>query len=551
LREGKRLIPQSHKAISAGNFYALSAVLVGIALAARLYQIGSQELWLDEAFSCYVATLPNWFKSILIDNNPPLFYLVLRPWTQIAGTSETALRLPAALAGTLLVGLIVWAAREVFNRSVALWAGLVAALAPFQIYYAQQARVYSMLESLLIVTWVLVWRAFATNSWRRWALATAAAAATLYSHYLALLALAPTAVLLLLVRESGRRFRYAVFASASLLLFAPWMLGSFILVHHPAVGTSWIEDMWSETTKLLAIPQSLEIFGLGSQAGFVPMYMGQFSSINFPAPLRYLGLSLLVLFGIVLARTKGEAELGIAGLSTRKAWLVVMLLAPLAALWLISWVKPIYAVGRYDLLAYPAFPLLLGLALYKLQRSLSWQVATLAAAAFLIPVLVKLHLYYNVVEPPEAEPMARILDAGVRDSDVVVFTGLRALPVLYYMGRIGYVWENGYCSNSVKGRRFYCRMYPRVTEQTPAATDTNRLLGSAESARAELADYLPKLDRKTGTFWVVSWGASVGGKVKLPRADQLLFHELEAAGLKRVPDGSNRDLLFQRFSFRE
>lgn len=540
-------MPRRGTAISARTFYSMSAGLVGLALAVRLYQIGMQELWLDEAFSCYVVTLPNWFKTILVDNNPPLYYLVLRAWTWIAGTSEAALRLPAALAGTLLVGLIIWAAREIFNRTVALWAGIAAALAPVQIYYSQQARVYPILDSLLILTWILVWRAFATNSWRRWALASAAAVTTLYSHYLAVFALAPTAVLLLFKQEPGRRRRYAIFAGTSLLLFAPWMLWSFVFVNHPAVGTSWIENVWNETPKLLAIPRSLEIFGLGGQAGLVPMWMGQFSVINFPTPLRLLGLSVLVLFGIALARTWGEHELGILNLSRRKVYLVVLLLTPLAVLWLISWVKPIYAVGRYDILAYPAFPLLLGLALQKLQRGLGWHVAAVAVAAFLLPVLFKLNLYYDVAVPGEAEPMARILDAEVHNGDVVVFTGLRALPVLYYMSRRGYVWENGYCSNANKDLRFYCRMYPRVSEVTPAATDTKRLLGSTETARAELADYLPKLNRKAGTFWVVLWGASPGGKAKIPRADQLLFHELETAGLKPVPDGSGQELLFTRY----
>jgi len=541
------LIHRRGTAIPARTFYFLSAGLVGLALAVRLYQIGGQELWLDEAFSCYVVTLPNWFKTILVDNNPPLYYLVLRAWTWIAGTSEAALRLPTALAGTLLVGLIIWAAREIFNREVALWAGIVAALAPVQIYYSQQARVYPILDSLLILTWILVWRAFATNSWRWWALASAAAVTALYSHYLAILALAPTVVLLFFKQEPGRRRGYAVFAGTSLVLFAPWTLWSFMFVHHPAVGTSWIENVWSETPKLLAIPRSLEILGLGGQAGLVPMWMGQFSVINFPTPLRLLGLSVLVLFGIALARTRGEHELGIPDLGRRKVYLVVLLLAPLAALWLISWVKPIYAVGRYDILVYPAFPLLLGLALQKLQRGLGWHIAAVAVAAFLLPVLVKLNLYYAVAVPGEAEPMARILDAEVHNGDVVVFSGLRALPVLYYMSRRGYVWENGYCSNANKELRFYCRMYPRVSEVTPAATDTRRLLGSTETARAELADYLPKLDRKRGTFWVVLWGASPGGKAKIPRADQLLFRELETAGLKPVPDSSGQELLFIRY----
>ncbi len=550
-RDVQGIITRREKAISPGRFFAWSVGLVALALAVRLYGISAQALSLDEAFSWYVATSPNWFHSILIDNNPPLYYLMLHAWTTMAGTSEIALRVPSALAGTLLVGLIIWAGRRIFNQTVALWAGLIAALAPIQIFYSQQARGYPMLDSILLATWVLVWIAFDANHWWRWALASAAATVAFYSHYLAFFALAPTVVLLLLWRDPARRLRYAASAGASLLSFAPWAFWSFIVVRHPAVGTSWIENAWSETSKFLAIPQSLEIFGFGSEAGYYPLWMGQFGDIVFPGALRFLGILTLIFLGIILFRTRGEERLGIPDLGARKEWLAALLSLPLAALWLISWVKPIYVVGRYDILAYPAFPLLLGLALAKLQRINGRLVVGLTASALLLPVLVKLHFYYNVGDARQARHMAFILDHELRNGDVVLFTGLRGLPVLYEMSRTGYSWQNGFCSNADKGLQFYCRMYPRISEQTPAATNTERLLGSLETAMSELGDYLPKLNLKTGTLWLVLYGRSDRGRLQIPQADQLLLRELSAGGFEEVPDGRSPQLMFLKYKHQE
>jgi len=299
--------------------------------------------------------------------------------------------------------------------------------------------------------------------------------------------------------------RYFASVSAGLLLFAPWLIWSFAPANRPDVGTSWIEDVWSQTPKLLAIPRSLEIFGLGSEAELIPMWMHQFSAIDFPPALRFLGLLALLACPVTVATPRGDANLGIARMALRKTSLAALVLGPLLMLWLISWAKPLYAIGRYDFLAYPAFLLLVGLAFGKLERSQGGIAAAILAAALLIPVTAKIYFYYQAPETAKPRLTARFMDTEVRNGDVVVFTGLRALPVLYYLDRLGYTWENGFCRNLRGGRSFYCRMYPRIAEKTPAA-EPSQLPGSAEAARIELADYLAKIDSQKGTFWVVLSG---------------------------------------------
>ena len=91
--------------------FDMVALLLVVALGAglRLYRIGAQPLWVDEASSLRFArqTLPqlwNW-HSLVDPGNPPLYYSLLHGWL-VFGDSETALRLLSALFGVLTIPLV-------------------------------------------------------------------------------------------------------------------------------------------------------------------------------------------------------------------------------------------------------------------------------------------------------------------------------------------------------------------------------------------------------------------------------------------------------------
>jgi uncharacterized membrane protein len=123
-----------------------------------------QELWLDEAFSFYRATVPGGLRPDVVgDVSPPFYYCLLRGWIPFVGTSEGALRLFSAICGTLFVLAAIWAGCELFTRSVGVWSGGVAALAPLHIYYSQEARTYALLTLLIMLVIILLWRALRTR----------------------------------------------------------------------------------------------------------------------------------------------------------------------------------------------------------------------------------------------------------------------------------------------------------------------------------------------------------------------------------------------------
>ncbi|MCB9139272.1 MAG: glycosyltransferase family 39 protein [Caldilineaceae bacterium] len=123
------------------------ALLVGTAL--RFYALGAKSLWVDEAFSVWLARqsapeLIDWV--VRIDQHPPLYYLLLHVWIRLLGDGPVAVRSLSALAGALTLPVFYLIARRVGpSRRTALPATLLLALSPFHIRYAQEARMYALL----------------------------------------------------------------------------------------------------------------------------------------------------------------------------------------------------------------------------------------------------------------------------------------------------------------------------------------------------------------------------------------------------------------------
>lgn len=124
----------------------LLACVLLLALALRLYRIQAQSLWNDEGTSVALAarSLAAITAGAANDIHPPLYYYLLHFWMQLVGNSELAVRSLSALLGTLLVLLTYALGRFLEGDVTGLLAALFAALSPFQIYYSQEARMYTL-----------------------------------------------------------------------------------------------------------------------------------------------------------------------------------------------------------------------------------------------------------------------------------------------------------------------------------------------------------------------------------------------------------------------
>ncbi len=131
--------------------------IIIVAAALRMLNIGAESLWYDESFTAWLSklSLPKLFEAITGDVHPPLWYLTEWLNVRLLGSSELALRVPAAILGILCV-LLVWRLALLigFQRRTAFIAGLLAAVLPGAIYYSQDARMYPMLS--FFVLWAAI-----------------------------------------------------------------------------------------------------------------------------------------------------------------------------------------------------------------------------------------------------------------------------------------------------------------------------------------------------------------------------------------------------------
>jgi uncharacterized membrane protein len=489
-----------------------AATIVGLAAVLRWYHLGFQELWLDEAFSFHVATTEDFRQALWREYNPPLYYVLQRPWVHFFGESEAALRSISALTGTLFVAAIIWVGREIFNAAVGLWSGALAAVAPMHVYYSQEARAYALLMLAVLLGYVALWRALRSGSGRWWALFSACTLLSLSTHHFAVLVLMPAAFAVLVAPgKHPIRNRVRRFAAASLLGAGPWLawvISGFALKARAEGGHAWIRALWESVPPALAIPKTLEVLALGSQARVIPGFFKQFTYMEFPSPLRLLGLGVLVVLGVSVLVPWGDRRLGIHGLGGRKAWLAGLVLLPLVILWLVSLYRPYYFVGRYDVVAFPAYALVLGLALAKLQRVKRWGplLAPLLALVLLGVLASKLAFYYQAPAASSrlpARPTARAIDALVNHGDLVLLGAWRAMTVNYYLRRLGYERRNGRCENPSTRRIFQCRGLPSESSELGADVDhADRVGFSLEAVREDLREYLEDLGRSGGAVWL-------------------------------------------------
>jgi 4-amino-4-deoxy-L-arabinose transferase-like glycosyltransferase len=545
------------------GWFITAALLVLSALFLRIAEIGKQELWLDEALSFYTTLGPLDFHRMLISEyTPPLYELLLRGWVHLVGRTEVQLRLLSAMFGTLFVAVIMWAGTELFDRRVGLWTGVFAAIAPIHIYYSQETRSYALLLLLLTLTMVLLWRALRTGTAAAWVWATAAATAALYTHYFAVFALLPmTFMILLQSRPRARQgwVRLAAAAFVCVAAYAPIIYWQLIATDHSRSELTWVRMMWEQLPPALAIPKTMEVFWLGSQAGLTNLLHKVYPNVTFPPALRLFGLFCLIGMGIWIAIPWKDAALGISYFRERTIWIWSVLLVPLAALWLISFRQPLYGVGRYDLIAFPGFALLVGLALAKLQSALHGR-RLLAAGliiAILAPIGLKLDRYYRAPPSvPEHRYSARLtaeaLSSEVGNGDVAVLTGLRGLPVMYYLMQRGYSWKEGTCAQSLSGRRFGCRLFPLEIEQTPGTLTPSRIRLERDpgSVRHDVDSLLDGMGQPGGRLWVAFQLAEYSdGDLYVATMDELFVSDLLRRGFRFAPANVPRAMnlfVFQR-----
>ena len=145
----------------------LLAILLGYWL--TIHHLDRFSFWLDEALTPRRAesSLLDVLRNVIYvqdeptqDTHPQLYFLIIYFSQKLLGQSDFAYRYPSVLFFVLSLPLMARAAMLLFKSRVA---GLIAAglwaINPLNIWYGQEARMYTLLNLFGIVLIIFVWRA--------------------------------------------------------------------------------------------------------------------------------------------------------------------------------------------------------------------------------------------------------------------------------------------------------------------------------------------------------------------------------------------------------
>lgn len=160
----------------------LPVIIAGVGVGLRLWvlvqTVINSPYWYDESFTWIVAGRPlaDLLTATAADVHPPLWYLLVRAAAALGPVPIEAARWLPCLFSIVSLWLF-WDISALLghSRPVRLWAFLLIAVMPVQLFYAAELRMYSFLEFLALVQLWAVCR-------ERWGIFGAATLAALYTH---------------------------------------------------------------------------------------------------------------------------------------------------------------------------------------------------------------------------------------------------------------------------------------------------------------------------------------------------------------------------------
>lgn len=400
------------------GFPAAVAIVSLLAVGLRLFRLDRDELWFDESFAALLAMEPT--STILVelarDSSPPLYFLLLRSWSLGLGTDPVTLRLFSVVCGVLGVWAILRLGFRLWGASAGLAASTLLALSPLHVYYSREVRPYALFILLVILS-VTAIEALGRRSWgRALALYSLATLAAIYTHNYGLFLPALLGLWILLGRVA---FRTGLAAALIIVAgYLPWLPVLFSQVTSGA--TLWMERLWLDTPPALGLVKSFATLCIG---GWTPEYL----PLGSGRPSAGVHLVAYITFALLVCRALLGGEAGTA----RKVAAAALILLGLP--FLVSFFKPLYLVGRHDVIALPLFLLLAA----RGATVLAWRERLVVALVIGALAATALAHYYSRPASDQARRQASLLLEHATPRDRILFTGFTRNTVEYYLRQGG------------------------------------------------------------------------------------------------------------------
>ncbi|HEX2979055.1 MAG TPA: glycosyltransferase family 39 protein [Anaerolineaceae bacterium] len=296
------------------TFWLSLILLLGFSL--RLIELGHDSLWNDEVGVALAARAGSFSEMLRAAHNHvmamPLDYAIVWLFARL-NTSETFLRLPAAIWGSLSIVVAYGFFSRLSGRRVGLLSALLLALSPFHVQYSQELRFYaSLVFFFLAASWAL-FKAIDEPSPAHWLIFTLVAVLGLFFHIYVLLVLVSGVVWLAIGawNDGQTPARRMGFLRASAALLVAFLIG---VVYFGAVY-SYDIPLVLEDPSLLAV--------IATGLGWTPFYPSS-TGISLAWGLACLVLEIVGIGLFLIRRPRSAASAMFYGLLLQIGAIVAM-----------------------------------------------------------------------------------------------------------------------------------------------------------------------------------------------------------------------------------
>jgi len=457
---------------------ALLLFFIALAFARGVYGLGAQSLWWDESLSLQRASydLPLVLSNQIIltdtsrqvitfDNHPPLYFLLLHFVVKLAGQSEFVLRFPSLAFSVLTVPLLYALGKHLFDRQVGILAALFGAISPLYLWYSHEARMYTMLTFLGLLSFYTLLRILASNVKRETSnvkreasnvkretsnvkypisniqltiIYVLSSAAMLTTHYLGSLVLLAELVVFLSFLQKARRWRVVIPVLGVLLIALPILYYGFsILPKGEMAGFRFIAllELVRDVSNSFSLGISVKAQEvLAVHWGFrVVFLIGAFAIIR--TALRRSNLQ------PPTSNIQHPTSNLQYPISNKPLSALVYLLVPLFSIYLLSYVRPAYMNIRHLIMASPAFYLILAVGLVTIKSK--WPLIFASCLALMIAGSAhstQQYFYNEKYAKDDHRAWGEYLKAHAQPGDIIVVNPPHTSQIYHYYADAGLPW---------------------------------------------------------------------------------------------------------------
>ncbi|MFC1680168.1 glycosyltransferase family 39 protein [Pseudomonadota bacterium] len=530
------------------RFAFLVIVFSLLAFFIRWYHLGEISLWLDEALTGIVVNSTDWLSSLQSENTPVVYYFLQRALCQLMICDESGLRLLSAISGSAFIAVIMIAVRLQTDTWTALLAGVFVLISPIHIYYSQEARVYSLLLLETAGFYLLQWKIIKGEARKsHWILFGSLAVLMLHTHYFSILILGSSFLVVLsstlLTLRSVSPWYFLIIVGSGITLL-PWMLVSVFGEHSSYNDLSWIQPIWDNEHSVRLFASTVQVYLAGPARPDNILALKQYRDIIMPGYFYPLSMGLVLLFTVLFLRVallkSKTRDLDIQSLVESAAQFAL----PLVALFAISYaIRPVYVVGRYDVIAYPAFLIFLAhiIRVITSDKVKNNKLDVYLACTFVVATLVAQGAvatrYFSDWPKKDHQATSDDISSLMTNGSSLVFVGRSSAVNLYYFLLSGYSKAENHCIHNT-GTVINCFIFPEEFDKAPGSTARYDRMISQSFDSYEIEYILTEL--QGNNFWLhINQMANTGSNYAMDEVSYKLVNNLKSRGFviqKAYPD---------------